>query len=61
MTAAQRVELCMAVDEFTSSYAKLLALKIKVEDGECFKICNFFRQNWLKPVGMKSLLNWRVA
>lgn len=37
MTAAQRVELCMAVDEFTSSYAKLLALKIKVEDGECLE------------------------
>lgn len=34
MTPLQRVELCMAVDEFTVTYAKFLSLKLKIEDGE---------------------------
>jgi len=34
MTPRERVELCMAVDELTTSYAKLLSFKMKVQDGE---------------------------
>lgn len=34
MTSLERVELCMAVDKFTTDYAELLSLKIKVQDGE---------------------------
>lgn len=34
MTPYERVELCMTVDDFTTNYASLLSLKLKVENGE---------------------------